>query len=337
MSPPDARAEFDAAEDGTGDWMSAATAFAATPEGHKELLGSLAIAQLLADTSQQDRLHAALLRGEFAAAEQARSSAREPRTLAAVSNKDLQAVADDFGVALEQVRRDHAVSHILSALSRSEAAAHFTFYGGTALSRTLLPRLRLSEDIDLIADTDRTTTAQTIEHAIETHLARTHGEVTWEPRLSATRGTESAVLRLRSGVLIRVQMMTAHDVAAWPTARTPLVQRYPDARPATLTVFTPASFAAAKTVAWADRKAARDLYDLWGLALLGVIDNAAAEAFRRHGTGTQPGDWIFSEAPSENTWTTALAHQGRIRVGPRDALRVVKDHWNAASRNERLC
>ena len=214
MSPPDARAAFDAAEDGAGDWMSAATAFAATPEGHKELLGSLAIAQLLADTSQQDRLHAALLRGEFAAAEQARSSAREPRTMAAVSNKDLQAVADDFGVALEQVRRDHAVSHILSALSRSEAAAHFTFYGGTALSRTLLPRLRLSEDIDLIADTDRTTTAQTIDHAIETHLARTHGDVTWEPRLSATRGTESAVLRLRSGVLIKVQMMTAHDVAA---------------------------------------------------------------------------------------------------------------------------
>ena len=90
-------------------------------------------------------------------------------------------------------------------------------------------------------------------------------------------------------------------------------------------------------MAWADRKAARDLYDLWGLALLGAIDDAAAEAFRRHGTGTLPGDWIFSEAPSEDTWTTALAHQGRIRVGPRDALRVVKDHWNAASRNERLC
>jgi hypothetical protein len=86
-------------------------------------------------------------------------------------------------------------------------------------------------------------------------------------------------------------MMTAHDVAAWPTAPPPLVQRYPDARPATLTVFTPASFAAAKTVAWADRKAARDLCDLWGLVPEGSgrprIDERVADA----------GTCITSETP----------------------------------------
>ena len=328
MSSHDARIAFEAAQHGLGDWMTAATDFAATPDGYLELLEALSIAELLADTSQQDRIHAALLRGEFRAvqADPSRSGASVAK---AARISDLQSVADDFGVALEQVRRDHAISQILSALSTSEVAPSLTFYGGTALSRTLLPKLRLSEDIDLIASADRIETARAIEAAIGPHLARTHGEVNWEPPLSATRGAESAVLRLPSRVTIRIQLMSAIDVARWPTEFSSLVQRYPDAPPARLTTFTPAAFAAAKTVAWADRRAARDLYDLWALALLGAIDDAAADAFRRFGPGGRPNEWMFTQAPSEDHWTTALAHQGRVRVGPQDALRVVKQHWTA--------
>lgn len=324
----DPRPAFAAAENGDSEWMPAATAHAATPEGHREISELLAVSEMLGDIERQDQLQAALLRGELAAAERTRRSPQTHTRAVAVDNKHLQVVADDFGVALDQVRRDHAISHILSAISESNVASNFTFYGGTALSRTLLPRLRLSEDIDLLSHAYRVATARDIESSIEAKLARTHGEVTWEPRLSETRGAESAVLRLRSGVVIRVQMMNASDVAAWPTVQMELVQRYPDARPANLSVFTPASFAAAKTVAWADRRASRDLYDLWALALLGAIDASAALAFRKHGTGTQPGEWMFTQAPSEDQWTTALAHQGRIRVGPKNALRVVKQHWS---------
>src|ERR1035437_6902676 len=55
-----------------------------------------------------------------------------------------------FGVAEVQVRRDHAISHILAALSRHRRQ-ELIFFGGTALSRTYLLDERLSEDIDLIA------------------------------------------------------------------------------------------------------------------------------------------------------------------------------------------
>ena len=60
---------------------------------------------------------------------------------------------NDFGVSVEQVRRDHAISHVLSALSPLDVADSIIFFGGTALSRTLLPRLRLSEDIEVISRT----------------------------------------------------------------------------------------------------------------------------------------------------------------------------------------
>ena len=56
------------------------------------------------------------------------------------------AVQAKFGVSAEQVRRDHLISHLLGALSRMDDKKGLVFFGGTALSRTLLPDLRLSED-----------------------------------------------------------------------------------------------------------------------------------------------------------------------------------------------
>ncbi len=48
------------------------------------------------------------------------------------------AVAEQFGVAAAQVRRDHLISHLLVALSRS-LADEVVFFGGTALARGLVP------------------------------------------------------------------------------------------------------------------------------------------------------------------------------------------------------
>ena len=50
---------------------------------------------------------------------------------------DLAKVMATFGVAEAQVRRDHAISHILAALSRHRRE-DLIFFGGTALSRTYL-------------------------------------------------------------------------------------------------------------------------------------------------------------------------------------------------------
>jgi hypothetical protein len=60
------------------------------------------------------------------------------------------------------------------------------------------------------------------------------------------------------------------------------------------------TFAASKTVAWHDRAAPRDLWDLWALAEHGHITTDAAELFAALGpTQNVPPPWMFTKAPSE--------------------------------------
>src|SRR5206468_1308878 len=135
---------------------------------------------------------------------------------------------------------------------------------------------------------------------------------------------EPTTLRLPGRVDIKLQLMKASDLPRWPTERCTIIQRYSDAPHSTLTVYTPSAFAAAKTLAWSHRAASRDLYDLWALALLGVIDGEACEVFRRlAGLGEKPGSWMFRDAPTDDSWHAALSHQGRLRVGPGQAMQTV--------------
>jgi len=104
------------------------------------------------------------------------------------------AVAERFGVDMEQVRRDHLISHLLGAIAAGVPADDVVFFGGTALSRTYLTDARLSEDIDLIAVVSRTDVAAQIEAAVRRGLARSHGRPTWRPALSATSGSQPATV-----------------------------------------------------------------------------------------------------------------------------------------------
>ncbi len=99
------------------------------------------------------------------------------------------AVAERFGVDMEQVRRDHLISHLLGAIAAGVPTDDVVFFGGTALSRTHLTDARLSEDIDLIALAPRVDVAAQIEAAVRRGLARSHGRPTWRPPLSATSGS----------------------------------------------------------------------------------------------------------------------------------------------------
>lgn len=56
-----------------------------------------------------------------------------------------------FGVAPEQIRKDHLISHLLAGVARGTVAERAVFFGGTALARTHLGDRRISEDIDLWA------------------------------------------------------------------------------------------------------------------------------------------------------------------------------------------
>ena len=120
---------------------------------------------------------------------------------------EARAVAEQFGVAMEQVRRDHLVSHILAAISDAHRD-EVVFFGGTALARTLLPDGRLSEDIDLIALGSRSGTAVALERTLASALRRSHGRISWAPALAAVRDTESAVLMADEGRLaVRLQLL----------------------------------------------------------------------------------------------------------------------------------
>ncbi len=244
---------------------------------------------------------------------------------------DLERVRTEFGVGDAQVRRDHAISHVLGALGAMDGAEGLTFFGGTALARTLLPALRLSEDLDLLTSTPRSEMASRIERAVQEGLRRSHGVVSWQPSLTQTRDSESAVLVLDGGIRIRIQLLAAAGYPKWPTTVTSLEQRYRDAPPSRLTTLTPAAFAAGKAIAWNDRRTARDLYDLWGLATENHIDSAAAELLRRHGPTSRPEpNRIFDIAPESHAWHAELDHQAIVRVEPAEALTFVRTSWISA-------
>lgn len=230
-----------------------------------------------------------------------------------------------------QVRRDHLISHLLAAVSTA-AGDQVLFFGGTALARTHLPHGRLSEDLDLISRGPRHVVAPLLEAALPRAALRSHGRLRWEPGLSIVRDVEAATLVGAAGIRVRVQLLTSDGIAPWPTEVRQLDQRYEDVSPARLLVPTRSAFAAWKTAAWADRGAARDLFDLHGLAALGAIDAEAARLYRACGpTGRVPASWPFHRAPSAPTWRTELAAQTRLTVTAQEALHVVGTAWAVAS------
>lgn len=239
------------------------------------------------------------------------------------------AVVERFGVSDEQVRRDHLISHLLAALAQ-QVPDSVVFFGGTALARAHLPDGRLSEDIDLYALPTRAAVVADVEEALSTGVLREYGRLTWEPPPSVVKDTDPAILRTQDGLIVRVQLLDPAGHPTWPTERRELHQRYSDAPPAALMVPTLPAFAASKTMAWHDRHAPRDLYDLWGLANIGAIDVAAAELFAEQGpTGQPPHSWMFSEAPDLDDWTRQLGGQTRIAKAPAGALAAVREAWAA--------
>lgn len=237
---------------------------------------------------------------------------------------ELDAVAARFGADLEQVRRDHLLSHVLAAISAGISTDDVVFFGGTALSRTYLADARLSEDTDLIALVPRLQLAGAIESAVARGIARSHGRVSWLPPLTATSGRASAGDAVGRGpgrhpgpAARRRRVHLAHRGRD-------IEQRYRDAPPARLRTLTAPAFAAAKLAAWMDRRAPRDLYDQWAMSERGLIDGAALDVFVRHGpTGKPPASWVFSSGPDDTTWRGALGHQTRLTVTAGEALAAV--------------
>jgi len=231
-------------------------------------------------------------------------------------------VARRFDVQADQVARDHVISHALAAIA-SIGTDDVVFFGGTALARTHLPDIRLSEDIDLIARSERATVGDRIEAAIVTRLSRAFGAVTFTPRIRDTRHPDPSVMHV-GGTRVQIQLLSSKGYPGWPTEIADVTQRYSDAPPARLRVLTSAAFVASKLSSWSDRAAPRDLYDLWALAEAGKIDRDAADLFGRYGPYTSASQISFSRLPTDAAWHDALAHQCAIAVSAADAAATVQ-------------
>lgn len=244
---------------------------------------------------------------------------------------EMERVAVRFGVGMEQVRRDHLISHVLAALATDIATDDLVFFGGTALSRTHLADARLSEDIDLIARVPRALLARQIESAVRRGLARSHGRPTWQPALSATTGSQPTILSVPDSTSVQVQLLSGEGYN-WPTEVLQVEQRYADAGSARLRVLTADAFAAAKLAAWIDRGSPRDLYDLWAMSERSLIGPSALRVFKAHGPfGTPPTAWVFDRSLDEGEWIRALGHQTKLHVSAREAIAAVRQAWADAA------
>lgn len=238
-------------------------------------------------------------------------------------------VADRFGVDLDQARRDHVISHILASISR-RAPSRFIFYGGTALSRTWLPDARLSEDVDLMVVGRRADGASELVAALDEDLARPFRGLTWSKDPRTAKDAEDVTLTTGTGAVIKFQLVDTVGRPAWPTTLEPILQRYADAPPATLYVPTPDAAVAMKMSAWYDRRAERDLFDLWAMANRGMITPGASALYRKLGPSSRtPGPSVFQPPPAESAWRASLGHQTILDVSAAEAADVVIAAWDA--------
>ena len=115
---------------------------------------------------------------------------------------ELSAVADHFGAAETQVRRDHLLSHLLAALGTS-MPENVRFIGGTALNRGFFPEGRLYEDLDLVAVGHRRDIVEEVSKALTTGARREYPRLRWNPPLADVRDVDAAVLIAEDGTTVR--------------------------------------------------------------------------------------------------------------------------------------
>lgn len=241
-----------------------------------------------------------------------------------INSEEIAAAALKFGVPDTQIVRDHFISHMLAAIGDWPEAHELTFFGGTALCRTWLPDLRLSEDIDLLV------AAPSVGEAFRQHAVRRlrgeFAELEW-----VDSGTQHQVETWTlSSVDIEVKVQFAQWRDGWeaiPITPEPVDLRYSDLPPSTaIRVPTPSGFAAMKLMAWFDRRAPRDLYDLAALADAGHVDHAALDLVKKI-AGYTPGTAMLERKVPRivaSTWQAELGHQLADASSAEDCLRRVR-------------
>jgi predicted nucleotidyltransferase component of viral defense system len=241
-----------------------------------------------------------------------------------INRAEIEAIANQFGAPDAQITRDHLISHVLAAIGDWPDSGRITFFGGTALCRTWLPDLRLSEDIDLLIDSPIHTEA--LRTQITRGLRREYPGLTWNP-LGAQHQVETWNLVV-DDLDVRVQLAQwRQGWQAIPIVSQAVRLRYSDLpESAQLRVPTPSGFATMKLMAWFDRRTPRDLYDLAALADAGHIDQAAVARVRAIAGFTPDTTTLERTVPRSvvASWPIELGHQVSDLASPEDCFAKVR-------------
>lgn len=242
-----------------------------------------------------------------------------------LSRAERAGYAARFGVAPDQIDKDHLVSHILLALSRLELPSAFVFLGGTAVARTHLLGMRLSEDIDLWADRPADVLSALAER-LPTELRREY------PGSRVELDSRSVgIVRSGDGLVVRVQVVSyGPEYDRCISTEPGTVRLHYGDLPDEVTLRTPTlvAFSAMKHLAWVDRHAPRDLVDLLGLARIGGLTSSADRIVAcLRGFGVRYHDVDTIPPSTRRSWHADLDHQMRQVPEPDEALAHVRDAW----------
>ena len=230
--------------------------------------------------------------------------------------------AGRLGVAEQQVRHDHLVSHLIAGL---EGIEDLVFFGGTALSRTYLEDRRLSEDIDLYLDPHQPPDQGEVLAQLQQATQREFPGLDTERLRRVSDVTTYAVSY--EGLAVVIDVVGARpEHRAYEVAGKAVTLRYSDLPSAArLLVPTIASFGAMKLGAYEDRHAARDLFDLDALvAIAGVTPTSLTILKRARGFGPVKHQYEDRYRPTDIEWRTQLDHQTGELGDPQEALDAVR-------------
>lgn len=99
---------------------------------------------------------------------------------------------------------------------RNSGLALSHFFGGTALSRTHLMGLRLSEDIDLIAVGHRHEVAPVVQEVLTASLRRSFATHLFVPDVAKAKSPAPSVMVV-GDVSVQIQLLSRKGYPHWPT------------------------------------------------------------------------------------------------------------------------
>jgi predicted nucleotidyltransferase component of viral defense system len=243
-----------------------------------------------------------------------------------IGQREAATWARRVGVAVEQIERDHLVSHVLAALPAFGAGPDLVFLGGTALARTHLDGLRVSEDIDLLV-TGVGELAASVREGLARLLRRDYPDLHVGSAIRAARGRKFQ-LAATGAPLVELQLLEQQrEESRLPFESRPVSLRYRGLPThVELTVPTAESFFAMKVAAYRDRHEPRDLFDLAHLPRVGAVTRRSLGlVLSLTGAPCDPREFQRLPRHTATTWHERLAHQTGQLLAPEEALQLVRE------------